>query len=222
MAPVTAVVAGSGYLRPDAKKQYDALNAVFTARWGKPLSITEGYRPLARQDALFRERYFADPAGTIYYAGQRWKLRPGQAIAAVPGTSNHGWGTACDFGAGVNLPDSAEKNWMDATAPNYGYNPTVPSEAWHFDYTRNYTPINEGPLMALSDSEQTELLTKVRALAGFLYSGGSDATAGRFDGNSVIGRIKTLQDATFFGGTSMQDDGKPISQSLAEIQRKLP
>lgn len=86
----------------------------------------------------------------------------------------------------------------------------------------NVGPANKGPLMALSDAEQAELLNTVRAIAGFLYAGGTDAAAGNFDNNSVIGRVRSLQDATFYGGTSMQDAGKSMSQSLAEINRKLP
>lgn len=88
--------------------------------------------------------------------------------------------------------------------------------------TANEQPISDqGPLMALSDAEQTEILNTVRAIAGFLYAGGTDAAAGTFDNNSVIGRVRSLQDATFYGGTSMQDGGKSMSKSLAEINSKL-
>jgi hypothetical protein len=80
---------------------------------------------------------------------------------------------------------------------------------------------SKGLLMALSDAEQAEVLNTVRSLAGFLYAGGTDAAAGRFDSNSVIGRVRSLQEATFYGGPSMQDGGRSISQSLAAINTKV-
>jgi len=82
-------------------------------------------------------------------------------------------------------------------------------------------PINKGLLMALSDAEQAEVLNTVRALAGFLYAGGTDAAAGRFDNNSVIGRVRSLQEATFYGGPSMKDGGRSMSQSLADVNTKI-
>lgn len=88
------------------------------------------------------------------------------------------------------------------------------------------TPINNGGfLMALSDAEQLEILNTVRALAGYVWKGGDSVSSGipgqDFDPKSVIGRVNTIQDATFYGGTSMPDEGKSIGQSLADIQDKL-
>lgn len=83
------------------------------------------------------------------------------------------------------------------------------------------TPILEGFLMALSDAEQLELLSLARTIAGYLYKGGDSVTTGKpgtdFDNHSVMGRVNALGDAVFNGGASMQDGGKSISQSLAEI-----
>jgi hypothetical protein len=207
---VPALVAGSGYLRSDAATKFRELSNAFQAKFGSALVIREGYRSYDRQVYL--------------YNGWIQKL-PGFNYAAAPGSSNHGWATACDFASGVDSYGTAQKIWMDANAPAFGWSPTgngFPSrEPWHFDYTLNYTPINKGLLMALSDAEQAEVLNTVRALAGFLYAGGTDAAAGRFDSNSVIGRVRSLQEATFYGGPSMKDGGRSMSQSLADVNTKI-
>lgn len=127
LAAVPASVAGSGYLRTDAARQYSALNTAFRAAIGRSLSITEGYRSYDRQ-VDYWNRYQAGTGN----------------LAAYPGTSNHGWGISCDFGAGVDSAGSAAKRWMDANAPSYGWSPTGNTfsrpEPWHFDYVLAYQP----------------------------------------------------------------------------------
>lgn len=124
--PLTALA-----LIPDTSGQYikssllaplQALRAAFKSHFGKQLDITEAYRDLRRQENL-------DYAWVHKY--------PGANLAAIPGTSIHGWAMAVDFGSGVNVFGSPEKVWMDANAPKYGLLPTgngfSPREAWHFE-----------------------------------------------------------------------------------------
>ena len=121
LVPVTASVAGSGFLRDDAARQFLALSVAFRAGVGRTLAITEGYRSYDRQVQYWN----------AYQAGKG-------NLAAYPGTSNHGWGISCDFGSGVETYGSAAKRWMDANAPAYGWSPTgngfSQREAWHFDF----------------------------------------------------------------------------------------
>ncbi|WP_158614615.1 D-alanyl-D-alanine carboxypeptidase family protein [Frigoribacterium sp. PhB107] len=210
---MAADVAGSGYLRPDAKTQYDALNSAFQTRFGKALRITEGYRPFARQDALFRERYVVDAGGGIYYAGQRWTKRPEASVAAVPGESNHGWGTACDFGAGVNVGGSAENNWMDANAPAFGYNPTVPSEPWHFDYTRSYNDQGDDDLTP----EQDQRLKNLEAILAVDNGGGMRAVLADVQTNAyqAASRSKNVE------AIVAVDNGGGIRAAVNAIRAKL-
>ena len=75
--------------------------------------------------------------------------------------------------------------------------------------------------MALTDAEQAELLAGVRALIGFVYAGGPgpSGTPGRdYARESLLGRVNSLEEAVFSGGTSMADDQKSIGESLAEIR----
>lgn len=49
-------------------------------------------------------------------------------LAAVPGTSNHGWGSAVD----LNLNDKA-LNWLKANAQKFGFT-NIPREPWHWEH----------------------------------------------------------------------------------------
>jgi hypothetical protein len=134
------VTTGSPYLRPDAADSYGRLNEAFRLQFNESLPITEAYRTYDLQYRYFTERYTRVTGPTnIQFEGSYWALRGGQSPAAVPGTSNHGWGVAADFGGGVASPRTAQKIWMNANAPGYGWEPTgdsfSPAEAWHFDYT---------------------------------------------------------------------------------------
>ncbi|WAC51022.1 MULTISPECIES: M15 family metallopeptidase [unclassified Frigoribacterium] len=135
LVPVPASVGGSGFLRDDAARQYFAMGLAFQAAVGRPLQITEGYRSYDRQ-VDYWNRYQAGTGN----------------LAAYPGTSNHGWGISCDFGAGVDAAGSSAKRWMDANCGRYGWAPTGNTfsrpEAWHFDYVAAYP----GPASAVRDT----------------------------------------------------------------------
>ena len=62
-------------------------------------------------------------------------------FAAVPGTSNHGWGLALDLGGGVQDYGTAQYEWMRANAPAFGFdNPEwaraggSKNEPWHWEF----------------------------------------------------------------------------------------
>lgn len=134
--PLSALVAlsvksptlGTQYATARVAAAYERLNKKFRAQFGKDLVPTEAYRSLARQKAL-RNAYL------LYVAGKG----PRAALAAIPGTSNHGWAEAIDFGSGVATYGTAEKEWLNEHGPEEGFYPTGdrfnPREAWHFDDT---------------------------------------------------------------------------------------
>ncbi|MUL42820.1 peptidase M15 [Streptomonospora sp. PA3] len=107
-------------LRPDAAADFIRLDDAFRDRFGRPMCVTDSYRSYPEQVRLFREK----AAG----------------MAASPGTSAHGRGTAVDLCGGVNRHGSAEYTWMAANAPRYGWrNPPWAQggfEPWHWEYTR--------------------------------------------------------------------------------------
>jgi hypothetical protein len=142
LTAVSASVAGSGYLRDDAARQYLSMSLAFSKAVGRPLQITEGYRDYDRQ-VDYWNRYQAGTGN----------------LAAYPGTSNHGWGISCDFGSGVDSYGTPAKNWMDANAPSYGWSPTgngfSRKEPWHFDYVGAWAGPGQG---SARSSEETDTI----------------------------------------------------------------
>lgn len=128
-------------VRADLLNQTSALRLAFEARFGKALRVTDGYRDYNSQVRVFTARYTRIPLPgrpTKIWNGVRYWQKPWTAMAATPGTSNHGWGTALDLGSGVNSGGSAEHNWMLANGSRFGW--TWPSwwaraagEWWHFE-----------------------------------------------------------------------------------------
>jgi hypothetical protein len=111
-------------LRADAALAFYKLNAAYKQRFGTQMCLTDSYRPLAEQQRIYANR-------------------PG--MAAVPGHSNHGWGTAIDICGGVQSQGSAQFNWLQANSKNYEFfHPawaySSPFEPWHWEYTKENTP----------------------------------------------------------------------------------
>lgn len=95
-------------------------------------SAFTSYRPYAEQERIFRERYTTTYlAGRPYkvWDGRRWYQRPGTAVAAVPGRSNHGLGLAID-----HVTTQASVEWLRQHAYLYGWSWEIQSEPWHLHY----------------------------------------------------------------------------------------
>ena len=110
-------------------------------RDGIALTATGTYRTLDQQLAMFAERYRpctqaeADrlpKAQKKNWNGQWFALQRNAngalfAMAAVPGTSNHGLGCAVDFSATPPIV-----GWLAQNGPTYGFFNTVKGEEWHW------------------------------------------------------------------------------------------
>ncbi|GAA4214302.1 D-alanyl-D-alanine carboxypeptidase family protein [Microbispora amethystogenes] len=109
---------GGETLRADAAIAFADLNLAYKKRFGTPMCISDSYRSLGEQQA-------------VYYR------RPG--FAATPGKSNHGLGLAVDLCGGVQSFRSAQFNWLEANGKKYGwFHPDwayhSPFEPWHWEY----------------------------------------------------------------------------------------
>jgi cell wall-associated NlpC family hydrolase len=111
---------GGHQLRCDAAAAYRAMSQAFAAQFGSPICITDSYRTYASQVRLYGEK---------------------PALAAVPGTSNHGWGLAVDLCGGIQTYNTPQYAWMVANAGRFGYlHPTWADpgngreEPWHWEY----------------------------------------------------------------------------------------
>src|ERR687895_526416 len=105
-------------LRADAARTFYRLNTAYKKRFGRDMCIRDAYRSLSEQQSVYAQR-------------------PG--FAAVPGTSNHGLGTALDFCGGVQNQGSPQFNWLRANSLRYGwFHPSwaysSPFEPWHWEY----------------------------------------------------------------------------------------
>jgi cell wall-associated NlpC family hydrolase len=107
-------------LRCDAAAAYRAMSAAFATAFGSPICITDSYRTYASQVKLYGEK---------------------PSLAAVPGTSNHGWGLAVDLCGGIEHYGTAQYGWMKANAGRFGFlHPDWAEpgngreEPWHWEY----------------------------------------------------------------------------------------
>ncbi|EHR49755.1 D-alanyl-D-alanine carboxypeptidase [Saccharomonospora marina XMU15] len=119
-AALCSTGAGSHVLRCDAAQAYHAMSRAYAGRFGSPVCITDSYRTFDAQVDLYRRK---------------------PSLAAVPGTSNHGWGLAVDLCGGVESFGTPQYRWLAANAPAFGWvNPGWArqgggrEEPWHWEY----------------------------------------------------------------------------------------
>ena len=106
-------------LRTDAEEALEQLNNAYKLSFGHSLVITSAYRTYAEQTILYATK------GTM---------------AAPPGQSNHGNGTAVDLG-GISYGNAMD-TWMLTNAAKFGWhrpswatpNGAGPHEPWHWEF----------------------------------------------------------------------------------------
>jgi D-alanyl-D-alanine carboxypeptidase len=110
---------GGPSIRADAAVALAELNKRYRATFGEDMCITDGYRSYSQQVATKAAKGY---------------------LAAMPGTSNHGWGLAVDLCPETYAGD--RWGWLAAHAPDFGWdNPpwARPSgskyEPWHWEFT---------------------------------------------------------------------------------------
>lgn len=109
-------------LRADAAGAFNRMSKAYAQAFGTPLCVAASYRTYQRQVQL----YATMPAG----------------YAAVPGTSNHGWGLAVDLCGGIQVDNSPQHLWLLSHAAAFGwFHPSWarpggpgPHEPWHWEY----------------------------------------------------------------------------------------
>jgi LAS superfamily LD-carboxypeptidase LdcB len=107
-------------LRCDAAAAFDAMSAAYRKAFGRALCVTDSYRSYGAQVAVYQTK---------------------PTLAAVPGTSNHGWGLALDLCGGVERFGTAQHTWMKKYAGRFGWvhpgwagpGGSKP-EAWHWEF----------------------------------------------------------------------------------------
>jgi hypothetical protein len=107
-------------LRADAAASFNALSRKYAETFRAPICVTDSYRDYASQVAVRAAK---------------------PTLAAVPGTSNHGWGVAVDLCDGVQVFGSPQHEWLKLHAMAYGwFHPSWAQaggskpEPWHWEY----------------------------------------------------------------------------------------
>jgi zinc D-Ala-D-Ala carboxypeptidase len=107
-------------LRADAAVAFWQMNDAFRRDFGRSICMSDSYRSLSMQ----RDLYVRKPG-----------------LAAVPGTSNHGWGLAVDLCGGADSFGTAVYQWLDEEGEEFGWdNPSWARpggsrpEPWHWEY----------------------------------------------------------------------------------------
>lgn len=136
---VLRAIGPTGYLHHVAARSWAAM------RWAAasdgidifPTSVADAYRIYRIQELIFRARYTTRGPTSVdsrgrFWQGRRWYRLPGFAPAAVPGTSNHGWGLAVDVsGTGTKSRPHARLLWLLRHAADFGWSWELQSETWH-------------------------------------------------------------------------------------------
>ncbi|WP_062289046.1 D-alanyl-D-alanine carboxypeptidase family protein [Demequina phytophila] len=150
-ATATTGGAATGTTRPALASSYEngriPASALCGLSWDAGLLLACGAAAdLERLDAAFEATFGVHlPVGSAYrdYAGQLAATARYGGMAAVPGTSNHGWGEAIDLSE-PGMPggwDGDAYAWLVATAPAFGW--TLPGwarpdgskpEPWHLEH----------------------------------------------------------------------------------------
>lgn len=97
---------------PAARAMESLLSAA--AADGVSIGITDAYRDYDQQAALARSK-------GLYIDG---------GLAAVPGTSDHGWGLSVDLSL-----DATAQAWMRSNAAGFGFTENTAGEPWHWTFT---------------------------------------------------------------------------------------
>lgn len=140
---------GGGALHTLAARAWEAMV------WGaandgirlRPVSAGDTYRTYGAQEDLFRRRYVQ---GIIpgrpqkRWNGQVWSLRTGAAPAAVPGTSNHGWGLAIDVATGGDRAIAIDPSHGQSTEGRNAYRWLV-NNYGRFGWSHEYSDPSDEP-----------------------------------------------------------------------------
>lgn len=165
-------------LRRDAADAWNRGVAEVSAKTGIELTVRGWNRTLAEQERFFHERYDPQPASSGPFGDVRWYkgvryARMRGAAAAIPGTSNHGWGLAVDVEDYGNVGQFAyprrartidilkRHGWTDDEGRG------VIQEPWHlvYDPARDTKPKTTAPTqedeMSTEDSRKLDRIVEI-------------------------------------------------------------
>jgi hypothetical protein len=135
---------------------------------------------------------------TFSFLVKRKGLYSKGGLAAQPGTSNHGWGSAVDLNFKVGKGNALE--WLKKNAGKYGFT-NIPREPWHWEHKQSAKNMGANTSNTTDDSQSSTHLDSDEgsSVGGDLLKGilstnlGLDTLASGFAGvQENIIRIKQL------------------------------
>ena len=130
----TGKITSQHKLNAEAAKSYNDMKAA-AEKDGISWGISDSYRDYDQQVDVAQRK-------GLYNSG---------GLAAVPGTSNHGWGSALD----LELNPAAQA-WLQANAAKYGFS-NIPKEPWHWEH-RASAQVAKGEAGESPDSQHSVLI----------------------------------------------------------------
>jgi D-alanyl-D-alanine carboxypeptidase len=219
---------GGHLMRADVAVRWVALVAACYLATGVWLGITEAYRSLEEQDRIFRARYTPGWSSGVWYAGSYWRKRAGVAVAAVPGTSNHGLAIALDIN---NYSNPKVWQWLLDHAAGFGFSwaqGKASGEAWHWVFVgggfvpaaTSTTPISTTPPRIQGDNMGIYLRVKAGAVGPFAKFIGAtyrrDERTGAWRGIANHEGLVIVPDLVAKGQASLYDmPAKDVEQFFA-------
>lgn len=215
-----------------------AWHAMRSAAWkdGILLSLSQGYRTYSQQETLFKQRYTTNVLPgrpTKSWQGKTWYQLPKTAMAAVPGTSNHGWALALDlaidadgdeaFEWPVKSIDKKAVDWLLKNADRFGWAWELQSEPWHLVYVAGdkvpqaVLDFEGGVAPAPSVDKVDEGLQAAKQYRLKLGSGGSKATQGE---REAVIWLQTLLNKNGASLLVDGDFGKKTDAAVRDFQRR--
>lgn len=207
------------FLRMDAADAWNRGRAEVLARTGIDLRVRGWNRTLAEQERFFFERYEPQSVGGGPYGDVRWYkgvryVRVRGAAAAIPGTSNHGWGLAVDVNdygmvgqfdyprRVATFPILAKHGWTETEGRS------VIQEPWHlvYDPARDTHPPQEERDDMFSDEDRA-LLRRVLEEAR--------------DASTAAGWVKSRVGGTVRRNEQDERVDPPLSEHLDVIRGRL-
>jgi peptidoglycan hydrolase-like protein with peptidoglycan-binding domain len=163
-------------LNKEAEKDYERMVKA-AAKDGVTWQITDSYRNYDQQVQVAKEKGLYNQGG----------------YAAVPGTSNHGWGAAVDLKL-----DAKAQAWMNANAKKYGFT-SIPREPWHWEHKSSLSAAKQSaeepassPRISLIDGDLVRRLIVNLKNKGF--------------GQEELSKYATTSGAEVVVGGSVNDD----------------
>jgi len=184
-------IGGNHKLNSEASVAYLKMVAAAKSE-GVEWGITDSYRTLDSQKDLVKRKGLYSKGG----------------LAAQPGTSNHGWGSALDLNFKVGKGNALE--WLKKNAGTYGFT-NIPREPWHWEHKQSAKNMGSNATNTTTDSPESSGSNYVSS------SSSSQATDYNEEGKNLLKGVLSTNlglDDLVKGFANVQEDIKRIKNLM--------